>query len=679
VLEAKTKAKNMAWVLFIVCLVGLFAQTPTTQGDHETNLPVQTTYAFGNQARTLEQSAPPVVASASVDDSRINPSQSITFTGILLYQGSTTPPGAGNSALSFDGVDDYVSVPISESLRPLSALTLVAWVKGNVWAAADYNDAISKASSWHMRIRDGNPRFWLKTDGVPYGWSDLRSPDFIPSGIFFHLAYTYDGTRMRLYVDGILKAEESKTGNIIYDDVNWPYVQISGYAPERALFNGTIDEVRIYNRALSGQEISEHYQGIYSNETGLVLHLGFDGNIQDSSGQGNHATFYRATWTDGYVNININIELGGTLKKTVRLVNSTNGGFTIPSVITESNVGIYNYTIYAIDATGQKTVQNQTVPVIVDKLKIVFKGTTDGRVDLGSSAHVYFNLTREYDNALFDETKGSVYINGTLATWDSASKYWKLGVTQSSITAKNYMVSKITDTEFGISTLNDKVGAQQIIWDRINVTLSVMDNRIDVGSSIDYSWTGVYEYDNSSFNGTIALNNTQTVYDTVGLRGYRVTSITDPAYGLTLFTTNELYCIWDTIKIVEGGVTRSSAYLGEAVTIWFKALYEFDNVKFDETKGTLYLNGSPMKWSTSKDRWEYNYTTDTSGPKTFKVSGVLDTQWGLTGINDVVGTQTITWKPKPFFETPTGIATLGSVVAAGTTLILLFLKRKRRS
>jgi hypothetical protein len=106
--------------------------------------------------------------------------------------------------------------------------------------------------------------------------------------------------------------------------------------------------------------------------------------------------------------------------------------------------------------------------------------------------------------------------------------------------------------------------------------------------------------------------------------------------------------IWDRIKISDGGISKGSVMLGETVTIWFKAIYEYDNTVFTNANGILYLNGSAMTWSTTNTRWGYTYTATAMGTATFTISGVYDESYGLTIINDTVGSQTINVLSTPF-------------------------------
>jgi len=79
--------------------------------------------------------------------------------------------------------------------------------------------------------------------------------------------------------------------------------------------------------------------------------------------------------------------------------------------------------------------------------------------------------------------------------------------------------------------------------------------------------------------------------------------------------------IWDRIIILEGGVTPQSADVGEWVTVWFKAVYEYDNKNF---YGTLLVNDSETQYSSANERWELSYKATTPGTFTFEVTSIQD-------------------------------------------------------
>jgi hypothetical protein len=128
--------------------------------------------------------------------------------------------------------------------------------------------------------------------------------------------------------------------------------------------------------------------------------------------------------------------------------------------------------------------------------------------------------------------------------------------------------------------------------------------------------------------------------------------------------------IWDRINISDEGTSKGLVMLGEKVTVWFKALYEYDNDTFDGANGVLYLNGSAMLWSTTNNRWQYDYTATTLGTKTFIISGVSDSSYNLTVINDNIGAQTLDVWSLPFSVISN--STISEVTFNSTNRVLSF-------
>ena len=95
-------------------------------------------------------------------------------------------------------------------------------------------------------------------------WSNvIVSADSFAPGSFYHVAGTYDGSAFRLYVNGVLEGQLSSSQTIIYDpSIPWtigneaPYWRNQGW---EATWNGVIDEVAVFNRALSSNEIAAIY------------------------------------------------------------------------------------------------------------------------------------------------------------------------------------------------------------------------------------------------------------------------------------------------------------------------------------------------------------------------------------------------------------------------------------
>ena len=306
-----------------------------------------------------------IINSASVNESRVNPSDNISFTGTVYMEGTSSPPCSRNSAIEFDGVDDYVEVAEDTSLRP-STIAVEVWIQtvqtslGRIVMKPNS----SSYQSWSLLINldAGKVQFRTDTPSTVYATSTTNIND----GFWHHIVGTDDGSNLKIYVDGVLEETTPVSSGLEYSE-EAPLIIGAGSVEPIQCFDGIIDELRIYNRTLLADEVSEHHQGIYKNETGLVLYMDFDGDCEDKSSQGNHGTSYGAAWTTGaYVNVDVKVKLNGVLKQAVSIVNATDGSFTIPNVQVESKPGEYAYTIYVITPYG-KTIQNLTLNIVVER------------------------------------------------------------------------------------------------------------------------------------------------------------------------------------------------------------------------------------------------------------------------------------------------------------------------
>lgn len=183
---------------------------------------------------------------SSVGDSSGN-GNSGTITGAAW---STT--GKYGNALSFNGTSNYVTINDSPSLDLTSGMTLEAWVKP------------STLSGWRtvmMKEKSGNLVYALyantdsnKPSGEIYttGNRDVRASSALITTDWKHVAVTYDGTVLKFYIDGNEVGSTTTSGNIA---VSNNALRIGGNTVWGEYFKGLIDEIRIYDRALSQPEI----------------------------------------------------------------------------------------------------------------------------------------------------------------------------------------------------------------------------------------------------------------------------------------------------------------------------------------------------------------------------------------------------------------------------------------
>jgi phosphodiesterase/alkaline phosphatase D-like protein len=180
-----------------------------------------------------------------------------------LQQGASFASGHLGNAVAFDGNDDYVDAGSLDVTG--QALTLSTWINPAQFTGR-YRDnrILSKATTddeqdhyWMLSgIKQGDDtvlRFRLKAGGVTT--TLIADTGDIPLNQWSHVTATYDGSTMRLYLNGEEVGSTAKSGEISTN----PNVNVrigsnpSGYGP----WNGHIDDVRIYSRALSASEIRE--------------------------------------------------------------------------------------------------------------------------------------------------------------------------------------------------------------------------------------------------------------------------------------------------------------------------------------------------------------------------------------------------------------------------------------
>ena len=178
-----------------------------------------------------------------------------------IRQAAWTPNGKYGAALSFDGINDWVTVADHASLDLTTGMTLEAWVRPG--AMSGWETVLMKERTagyvYGLYAHDGAPLNGgaaVPSGNVTAGGAvrTLRGTTELAVGTWTHIATTYDGTTQRLFVNGQEVASRPQTGPIA---VSGGVLRIGGnnsWTDE--FFQGEIDEVRVYNRALSQPEIA---------------------------------------------------------------------------------------------------------------------------------------------------------------------------------------------------------------------------------------------------------------------------------------------------------------------------------------------------------------------------------------------------------------------------------------
>ncbi|MDD5697790.1 MAG: LamG domain-containing protein [Victivallaceae bacterium] len=165
-----------------------------------------------------------------------------------------TASGKLNSALKFNGKNSCVRVVDRNGALHISdAITMEAWIRleDNSGKPAGIIDKgiYSQRSGYILGIEKNHAKFFIGAGPEIYPL-DLRSAILLRPGRWYHLRGTFDGQNGKLFVDGKLEAEGSFKKPETIANVSDGLV-IGGHTPKSDLFNGMIDEVAIYSKALS--------------------------------------------------------------------------------------------------------------------------------------------------------------------------------------------------------------------------------------------------------------------------------------------------------------------------------------------------------------------------------------------------------------------------------------------
>jgi hypothetical protein len=212
-----------------------------------------------------------------------------TFSNFALTGTTSNFTGATNvSALSvpathlnFDGVNDRVELPNESMYDFTTAMTVEVWMNSNV-IPEQWDPLISKGDdSWRLHLNDNGTLVFSCNVGSSTS-TDATSTTVITDGNWHHVAGTFDGTSLKLYIDGVLESQVAATGSInnssfpVYIGNNSDYLV--------RFFNGNIDDVRIWNVARTAEQIigSKNCE-LQGTESGLVSYFNFNQGIDSGN------------------------------------------------------------------------------------------------------------------------------------------------------------------------------------------------------------------------------------------------------------------------------------------------------------------------------------------------------------------------------------------------------------
>ena len=268
---------------------------------------------------------------------------------------SVTASGKVGRAFTFDGTV-HVRVPASAAMRPGQISLQPAQITVEAWVFPTARDFLGEKTiitqglsdgsyTWHLGMGSGGePRFTSHQSQVTLTGSA------IPLNVWTHLAISFDGATKRLYVNGAEVGRQGGLGPLVYDAAAPLTIGLGlGLLPSGP-FNGRVDEVAIYNRALTANEVFSLYNADFLGRN--VTQPYFTSPSQLVNAPIFHAYSQRLTTILGTPPIRYSMSAGGLARGLTLSPDGLVHGIAVPSV-----PRLFDFTVRAMDAAGNFTEQ----------------------------------------------------------------------------------------------------------------------------------------------------------------------------------------------------------------------------------------------------------------------------------------------------------------------------------
>ena len=483
-----------------------------------------------------------------------------------VVNGATlTEDRSGNAgmAYSFDGYDDKITV--NNPNLPVSAMTVSCWfntTNSSGWQYLVTKRFSNSSSPWNsISLGEYSPDNSVFLPNTPetmvcgvlttnYQNQDPVFEGLFNSGVWYQIGFIWDGEFIRYFVNGTVQGQWAIDGTMQYSNLPL-YFGTSG-GVDQTLF-GSLDDIAIYNRALSEQEIQNLYTGttpppcvsLPSNlQQGLVGYWPFCGNANDESGNGNDGVVNGATLTEdrfgnagkayGFDGETDFIEINSAILNQINNLDAASVSYWFNTIESEEGSiwghhsnsfgsvgynpglvsGAYNGTIAAANSTGCCAFFSNPVTPYSEwhNATIVFDSNQpyESQIKIFIDGTLNTSITGTPNNSTGDGT--SLFIGRRNTDYDTYGDYFyglldDFGVWNRALTPEEvqelYTLDACTftvyDTLTVYETVYDTVYTYETIYDTVTTYVTVTDTLL-----IDITFTG--------FEGQPSWLNTVTVF-----------------------------------------------------------------------------------------------------------------------------------------------------------------------
>lgn len=335
------------------------------------------------------------------------------------------------------------------------------------------------------------------------------------------------------------------------------------------------------------------------------------------------------------------------------------GGTFSVAVYADDLVGLDTFTFKAVEegagAGGSDLFSSsQSTNYISDRVQVQSYSTDDPRINVDDASIMHVTLYYDYDDSFV--TNGVVSINGISATYSGSNGVWDFSDTESVVQMNTYNTVAYNGGTHGITVEDQNGQSLDQIWDRITVvSYSVIDDRINIGTSVDIDVTLIYAYDSAAVtDGSVTVNSISATHQGAGVWRfsdtkatvqevtYNLVAASGNSNGITVVDQNSQTqdVTWDQITVLSYSVLDDRVNLDDLVTINVTLEYASDNT--DVADGVVTINLVSASYQ-GNGAWQITTSRSSVQGVTYNSVVCSSNAHGITDVNQNGQSQFVIW------------------------------------